>query len=84
MSGMDRDQVVGSLVLVGQIGFLMVACILIGFLLGWYLDRRLGTGALFTIVLLLAGIAAGMWTCYKTVMRGISKDKPGDRDGGLP
>ena len=34
---------------------------------GVYLDKKLGTGPLFTIILLLAGIAAGFYTIFREV-----------------
>ena len=48
-----------SLALLTEIGLVLVICIGGGLLLGVYLDGKLGTKALFTIILLLVGIGSG-------------------------
>jgi F0F1-type ATP synthase assembly protein I len=47
------------LALVGEVGFILVACIGGGLLAGYLLDRWLGIFPALTLVLLFAGIAAG-------------------------
>ena len=59
-----------SLALLTEIGLVLVICIGGGLLLGIYLDSRLGTKALFTIVLLFTGIGCGFWSVYKMVFPG--------------
>ena len=44
----------------GEVGFILVASIGGGLLAGVLLDRWLGTGPALTLVLLFAGIAAGL------------------------
>ena len=63
------SQLFGALAMVGHLGILMTACILLGFLVGLYLDGLLKTGVAFTVILMLAGIAGGMLACYKSVMK---------------
>ena len=61
-----------SLALLTEIGLVLVICIGGGMLLGVYLDKILGTKALFTILLLLIGIASGFWSVYRMVFpRGV-------------
>ena len=61
-----------SLALLTEIGLVLVTCIGGGMLLGVCLDRKLGTKALFTILLLLIGIGSGFWTVYRMVFpRGV-------------
>lgn len=43
----------------------LVTCIGAGGLIGWGLDRWLGTSPIFLIVFLLAGIAAGFLNAYR-------------------
>ena len=64
----DTADVLTTLVLVGQLGFIMVGAILAGFLVGNFLDEQFGTGPVFTIVLLLSGIGGGMVAVYRLVM----------------
>ena len=61
--------VVTYLSLVTQIGLTMVACILIGFFGGMYLDRWLNTGFLFLILLTFIGVASGFRAVYLLIMR---------------
>ena len=51
----------------GGLGFTLAAFIFLGLAAGVYLDKKLGTGPLFTIILLLAGIAAGFYTIFREV-----------------
>lgn len=53
-------------------------------LLGVWLDGRLETGPLFTIVLLLVGFASAAWNLIRTVLRSTddAPGKPGSPRGG--
>ena len=63
--------------LISQVGLGMAVSILIAFLIGLFLDRKLGTGPLFTIVGIFGGVAGGFWNAYRLIMRDGAK-----RDGG--
>ena len=63
--------------LISQVGLGMAASILIAFLIGLFLDRKLGTEPLFTIVGIFGGVGAGFWNAYRLIMRDGAK-----RDGG--
>ena len=56
------------LALVSEVGLILVACIGGGLLAGVLLDRWLGTGPALTLVLLLAGIAAGFLQVFRLVL----------------
>jgi len=56
----------------------LVGGVAIGFILGWLIDRWLGTSPWGMIVLLLLGFAAGVLN----VMRSAGVVKPGPFDGG--
>lgn len=43
------------------IGALNVGCLVAGLALGWFVDDRLGTAPVFTLIGLACGIAAGVW-----------------------
>ena len=75
----DRDDVLRTVGLVGQIGIRMVLFILIGFFLGMYLDRLFGVRGPFLIALLLGGVAAGFWSCYKVIIESLETECPRKR-----
>jgi F0F1-type ATP synthase assembly protein I len=77
----DSGQMLSTLALVTQLGFIMAACVLGGLLGGMYLDRRLDTAPVLTIVLLLAGVGGGMVSIYRLVMRTVDVRRPSDEDG---
>lgn len=56
--------------LISQVGLWMVASILIAFLIGFYLDRKLGIGPVLTIVGIFGGVGVGFWNTYRLIMRG--------------
>ena len=51
------------------LGWELAIPIFVGVLLGNLLDRWLGTGHIFTIGLLMAGVAAGYYSVARTVAR---------------
>lgn len=53
-----------------ELPFLLVACVAIGGGAGYYLDKRIHTSPLFTLILGLLGFAAGMFQ----LVRRLSKD----------
>lgn len=61
-----------TLALIGQLGLIMVVCILAGLLGGWYLDKLLNSSPVLTLVLAMAGAAAGMLAVYRLVMKTIT------------
>jgi ATP synthase protein I len=61
----------GSLALVSQLGLTMVISILIGLVAGRWIDATLGTTPWAFIVLLLLGIAAGIFGVIQLVTRSI-------------
>lgn len=54
--------------LAGQVGVVMVVFILIGLVVGQWLDSRFGTAPAFTLALILLGIGAGGWSIARLVM----------------
>jgi F0F1-type ATP synthase assembly protein I len=53
------------------VGTVLVACILLGYFLGNYLDRRLGTSPWMVVVGVLLGTAAGFVQLFRTVSRSL-------------
>ena len=66
---MPKDSLFQQLGKYYTIAFLLPACILVGFLIGYFLDKAFGTSVL-KIVFLLLGVAAGIIE----VIREMSKD----------
>ncbi len=60
-------------------GIAMVLCIVLGLVAGIFLDRKLGTDPIFTLILLFGGILAGFRIMYKAYMRFFNE---GNSDGG--
>jgi ATP synthase protein I len=55
--------------LIGMVGWSVVVPMLLGILLGLWLDRRLGTGYLLTLLLMLAGLLVGGFNAWRIVTR---------------
>jgi F0F1-type ATP synthase assembly protein I len=66
---MPKDNLVDQLGKYYSLAFLLPACILVGFVIGYFLDKAFGTSIL-KIVFLLLGVAAGIIE----VIRELSKD----------
>ncbi len=58
-----------ALVLLFTIGTRLVASTFTGLAIGYYADRWLGTSPVFTLLLLLIGIAAGFYNIYRMAKR---------------
>jgi len=54
---------------IGVLGWAIVAPILIGVVIGRWLDRTLGTGIFFSAPLIMLGAAAGLWTAWRWMHR---------------
>ena len=67
--------------LVSQIGVTMVIPTVLGVWLGALIDKKLQTGALFLIILMLLGIASGFRNVYVLVYKQFKK-KEEDKDAG--
>ena len=55
--------------LVTQIGLNIFFAVLIGVLLGLYMDRVLGTRIIFTLLFIFVGAAAGIWSSYQQITK---------------
>lgn len=56
----------GSLGALSAVGFAFVLAVLFGFLIGYGLDRWLGTSPLFLILFFFMGVAAGVVNVIRT------------------
>jgi len=55
--------------LITEIGFTMVANVLVGFLLGMYLDRWFNTVFIFLLIGILLGVMSGFRMVYLLIMK---------------
>ena len=59
--------------LMSTVGVAMVLATFLGLAVGLWLDRRLHTPPIFTILFLILGIAAGFWNLWKLAQRTFKK-----------
>jgi ATP synthase protein I len=63
-----------ALAALGGLGFVLGALMVLGWLLGQYLDRRFGTGPWLSLVGSLVGMGAGFFEIYTVVTRAERED----------
>jgi F0F1-type ATP synthase assembly protein I len=61
----DKNQILSTLGLVGNLGFTMVATIAAGLFLGHMADAWLSTSPWCSVVGIVLGMITGMWAMYK-------------------
>jgi len=54
---------------IGVLGWAIVAPILLGVVIGRWLDRAFDAGVFFTAPLIMLGAAAGLWTAWRWMHR---------------
>lgn len=62
------------LALVTQVGLALVFVVALFTILGVYLDRWLGTRAIFTLLFVLVGCVSAIWTAVKLILNTLPKD----------
>jgi len=55
--------------LIGVVGWSVVVPMVLGVLLGWWLDGKFGTGSRWTIVLLLFGLCLGCVNAWRMITK---------------
>ncbi|MFI5297657.1 MAG: AtpZ/AtpI family protein [Polyangiales bacterium] len=58
-----------NLAMIGALGWLIVVPTLVGIFSGQWLDRREGTGLVFTGALMIVGLALGSWLAWQRMHR---------------
>jgi len=69
------SEYVNSLLKASVVGLHLVTATFVGLIIGYFLDKWLGTKPIFTIIFLLFGIAAGYKNMYLEI-KGIHEAKP--------
>ena len=82
MLGKETRKIFEQLVLVSQLGLTMVGCIGLGFAVGFYLDKWVGTKGVFLTLFILLGIGGGGYTVYRQIreLEGQDSDGPAEDD----
>ncbi len=62
-----------------SLGLLLPSSIAIGLLIGYYLDRWLGTGPWLLLIFTLLGVASGLISLIRSLLK-INKDTSLDKD----
>ena len=55
--------------LIGAIGWSVVVPMVLGVLVGWWLDRRYEAGTKWTLILLVAGLAVGCFNAWRMITK---------------
>jgi ATP synthase protein I len=71
----DRRKSFVHMAYAGSVGFAFVLLIIAGLLAGSWLDRKLGTSFLFTGLLFVAGVVAGIRNLYVLIKRSSRDDE---------
>lgn len=64
-----------TIAFVSQLGMSIVTPIVLGAIVGHWLDGKLGTGIIFFLILFCLGIAGGIFNAYKLIMTIDKKNK---------
>lgn len=79
--GRSKAETIGTMGALSAVGIGFVLAVVMGFLIGYMLDRWIDTSPLFTIVFFFFGLAAGILNVVRTAARvgrsGIDGPKPG-------
>jgi ATP synthase protein I len=77
----DKHQLFKSLGFLSSIGISLVASILIGLAMGYYLDQWLDTRPMFTLIMLLIGIISGFRNIYILTNRELRRQQLEEQPG---
>lgn len=69
-SDKDKRELIKSLSLIGSIGWMMAMTIVLGSMLGLWLDNSFpDSKPLFLVIGLILGVAGGFWHTYSTIIK---------------
>ena len=66
--GKEYKQVLEQMSLVTHLGLSMAGSIILGFAIGYWLDKWLHTRGLFLVIFIILGVMGGGWLVYKNIM----------------
>jgi F0F1-type ATP synthase assembly protein I len=74
LEGVKMKDGLKHLALVTQVGLTLLFIVALFTILGVYLDRWLGTRAIFTLLFVLVGCASAMWVAVRSLLNTLPKD----------
>lgn len=66
---MKNRQFLANLQLVSELGLAIASPIIIAVLIGAYLDKKFGSGGVFTVILLIFGLGGGFLGAYRLIKK---------------
>ncbi|HEY9160158.1 MAG TPA: AtpZ/AtpI family protein [Desulfomonilia bacterium] len=75
MENPKKDKSILQMADLVTMGMAMVLCIVMGLVVGIYLDKWMQTEPIFTLVFIFGGILAGFRIMYKTYMKFFAQEK---------
>lgn len=75
MNDNKKKGMYNNLIYITQIGISMITSIFLGFFIGKFIDNRLGTNWIFSLIFLALGIIAGFLNLFKMVTMDRKKRK---------
>ncbi len=69
-----------NIVLITQVGLSVISSILLGLWIGIKLDKWLGTKYIFSIIMILLGIASGFLQAYKLINKATNNNSKSNLD----
>ncbi len=66
---MKNKQFLANLQLVSELGLAIASPIIIAVLIGVYLDKKFGSGGIFTVILLIFGLCGGFLGAYRLIKK---------------
>lgn len=72
-----------NIVLITQVGISVISPILLGLWIGTKLDKWLGTKYIFSIIMIILGIASGFLQAYKLITKATNNNSKSNLDGNI-
>jgi ATP synthase protein I len=69
---------VGQMALAMELPFIMIASVVVGGGIGYFLDKQFHTGPALALILGVVGFASGIWD----ILRRLSRNEKSQNDGG--
>ncbi len=67
-----------NLQIIMQLGLTMAGSIIFCFIVGWYIDKWLGTRGIFVTIFIILGVIGGGNVAYRQIMALMGQKKDGD------
>lgn len=71
----ENMKIISSLAIYSQLGVSMVMCVVVGFIVGQFLDKIFSTSPVFLIIFIIIGIIASYRTLFKILKKEWTKEE---------